>query len=69
MWRSVLVIWPKYFSAVDKDNLHGGHVAIFEEVIQLILGISVVIGLAWSYMPWGRYRLESIKILLFIQSI
>ena len=33
IWRSCLIIWPKYLGAVDKDLEHGDDVAIYEEAI------------------------------------
>lgn len=65
-WRSCLIIWPKYFNAVEKaeDN----EVSIFEELIQLTLALIVVVGIIWSYVS-RVYKYEPIKWLLFIQTI
>ena len=43
-----MIIWPKYFKALDKDD--DNDVSIVEEAIQLTLAIIVVVGILWSYL-------------------
>ena len=45
--RAAFIIWPKYFQAEGKDE--DGDVQIIEEIIQLVLALIVMIGLAYSY--------------------
>jgi hypothetical protein len=61
----VLIIWPKHFAAVDKDE--NNDVSISEEFIQLALFTIVMVGIAWSYLS-KTYKYEPIKWLLIIQT-
>ena len=65
-WRSCLIIWPKYFAAIEKDE--DNDVSIFEESIQLALALIVILGIIWSYVS-KTYRYEPIRWMLFIQTI
>jgi len=65
-WRSVLIIWPKFFKANEKDEEHD--VSVTEELIQLMLALVVCLGIAWSYLS-KIYKYEAIKWLLFVQAI
>lgn len=66
----MLIIWPKYFAAVEKsENVDGvNDVSVFEEAIQLVLAVVVVGGILWSYCG-KTFKYELIKYMLFIQTI
>jgi len=59
----VLILWPKYFKANEKDEEHD--VSLVEELIQLALALVVCMGIAWSFLS-KKNRYEPIKWLLFI---
>ena len=61
-----MIIWPKYFKASEKDD--DNDVSVAEEMIQLTLALIVIAGIVWSYLS-NVYKYESIKWLLFIQTI
>ena len=62
-WRSVLILWPKYFKANEKDEEND--VSLIEELIQLALATIVILGIAWSFLS-KKFKYEPIKWLLFV---
>jgi hypothetical protein len=61
--RAILIIWPKYYNAVKKDN--NGDVQIVEELIQILLAIIVCGGLVYSYYG-KRLKYTFVKWLLIL---
>jgi hypothetical protein len=76
--RASLIIYPKYFAAVGKDDFEhkgdaaadmGDGVSIEEELVQTGLALTVMVGIIWSYFSKHQLRFEAIKLFLFVQSI
>ena len=44
----MLIIWPKYIAAVEKDE--DDDVKIREEIIQSVLALIVILGVVYSYV-------------------